>query len=74
MTHALFCVYARGQYDLKTADYLIEQRDRLMVGRRHYTRFKEFRQNAEESYGTRKTDSSIADMYPALLQWSGEIE
>ena len=74
MTHALFCVYARDQYDSKTADYLIEQRDRLMVERRHYTRFKEFRQKVEELYGTRKTDGSIADMYPALLQWAEGVE
>ncbi|WP_461066984.1 DUF4932 domain-containing protein [Spirosoma horti] len=74
MTHALFCLYVQDQYDAKTAAYLIDQRERLMVDHRHYIRFREYRQKLSELYLATKPDQPIASLYPVLLDWAKEVE
>ena len=74
MTHALFCLYVKDQYDAQTAAYVVDQREKLMVNQRHYTRFREFTQKLSELYAARKSDQSIANLYPALLDWATKME
>jgi hypothetical protein len=74
MTHALFCLYLKDQYDSKTAAYLVDQREKLMVDRRHYIRFREFNQKLAELYVSRKPDESFSTLYPALLDWAKKVE
>ena len=73
MTHALFCLYVRDQYDPQTAAYVIDRREKLMVDRRHYYRFREFTQKLTELYDARKPDQSIPAVYPALLNWAKTV-
>ncbi|MBO0949603.1 DUF4932 domain-containing protein [Fibrella forsythiae] len=74
MTHALFCLYVSDQYDPQTAAYVIDRREKLMVDRRNYIRFREFTQKLTELYAVRKPDQPIAALYPALLDWAKSIQ
>ena len=73
MTHALFCLYVRDQYDKPTADYVIDQREKLMVDRRQYIKFKAFNQQLQVLYQQRKPGQLVSDLYPALLDWARSI-
>lgn len=74
MTHALFCLYIKDQYDTKTAAYIVGQRVKLMEEHRHYIRFNEFTQKLSELYSLSKPSESIANLYPALLDWAKQIK
>lgn len=68
MTHALFSLYVIDIYDKRTADFLIEYREKMMVGPRGFTQFREF--NAalmklrKDSPGT-----TVSDLYPKIIDW-----
>jgi hypothetical protein len=68
MTHALFCLYVTDTYDKPTADYIIDNRERLMVERRNFILFKEFNKELirlrQENKGLH-----VVDLYPLLLEW-----
>jgi len=74
MTHALFCLYIKDQYDRKTAAYVVEQRIKLMVEHRHYIRFTEFTQKLSELYSLLKPSEPMANLYPALLDWAKQVK
>ncbi|NEU70282.1 DUF4932 domain-containing protein [Spirosoma agri] len=74
MTHALFCLYIKDQYDTKTAAYVVEQRIKLMVEHRHYIRFAEFMQKLSELYSLLKPSEPMANLYPALLDWAKQVK
>ena len=74
MTHALFCLYVRNVYDKTTADYVIDQREKLMVDRRHYIKFREFTQQLQLLYRQQKPGQLLSDVYPALLDWASTIK
>lgn len=66
--------YQQDQYDSKTAAYVVDQREKLMVERRHYNRFREFCQKLAELYVSCKADEPIISVYPALLDWAQKVE
>ncbi len=74
MTHALFCLYVKDQYDSATAAYVIDRREKLMVEQRHYIRFREFTKRLFELYAHRKPDEPMASLYPSLLDWAKKVE
>jgi hypothetical protein len=69
MTHAVFCAYVKDTYDAQTADFVINQRVKLMVERRKYIRFKEFTEELLRIKGSQK----IKDTYPTLLAWASKV-
>jgi hypothetical protein len=74
MTHALFCLYALDTYDRATADFVIGQREELMVERRNYVRFREFNRKLRELYLDRPAGQLVSDLYPHLLKWAETVE
>lgn len=42
MTHAVFCLYVLDHYNKQTAEFVIDNREQLMVNKRNFIRFKEF--------------------------------
>lgn len=68
MTHAAFCLYVLDTYDKPTADFVINQREQLMVDRRNFIRFKEFNRELIRLYQAQKT-SKLVDLYPLMLDW-----
>lgn len=69
MTHAVFCLYVSDTYDKSIADFVIDNREQLMVNRRKFIRFKEFNR---ELMRIRKehSDLKVTELYPLILEWS----
>lgn len=68
MTHALFCLYVSETYDKLTADFVIDNREDLMVNRRNFIRFKEFDKELIRLRQENK-DLKVVDLYPFILEW-----
>ncbi len=68
MTHAVFCLYILDTYDKPTADFVIDNREQLMVNRRNFTRFKQFDKELIRVRQEHK-DMKVADLYPYILDW-----
>jgi hypothetical protein len=68
MTHALFCLYVSEVYDKAAADFIIDNREQLMVERRNFIRFKEFNQ-ALLKFRREHKDLKAIDLYPFVLEW-----
>lgn len=71
MTHALFCLYMLDSYDTATANFVIDNREQLMVNRRNFIRFKEFKRELVRLRQLQK-DVKVIDLYPAILSWCAQ--
>jgi hypothetical protein len=72
MTHAAFCLYILDSYDKPTADFVIDNRESLMVNRRNFIRFKEFDRELIRLKQEHK-DLKLVDLYPYILNWCKQI-
>lgn len=70
MTHAVFCLYIKDNYDEKEAKYIIEKRESLMVDRRKYIKFKEFTQKLMAL----REDKKVKDLYYGILEWANAVK
>lgn len=68
MTHAAFCLYISDTYDKPTADFVIDNREQLMVARRNFIRFKEFDKELIRLRQEHK-ELKVVDLYPFILEW-----
>jgi len=68
MTHAAFCLYIWDTYDEPTADFVINDREELMVKKRNFIRFKEFDRELLRLHRENK-NLHIVDLYPHILNW-----
>jgi Domain of unknown function (DUF4932) len=70
MTHAVFCIYVKENYDDKTANKIIKNRVNLMVEHRKFIKFKEFNDKLLNLSGGRKAK----DLYPDILNWASTVK
>ncbi len=70
MTHAVFCIYVRDNYDEQTANKIIRNRVSLMVEHRKYIKFKEFNDKLLSLSSGRKAK----DLYSDILNWANTIK
>ncbi|AFK05483.1 hypothetical protein Emtol_0211 (plasmid) [Emticicia oligotrophica DSM 17448] len=70
MTHAVFCIYVKENYDEQLANKIIESRVNLMVEHRKYIKFKEFNDKLLSLSGGRKAK----DLYPDILNWASTVK
>ena len=68
MTHAVFCVWVVDNYEKATADFIIDNREALMVNKRQFIRFKEFNR-ALLALREKNKNQKVVDLYPAILEW-----
>lgn len=68
MTHAVFCLYILDTYDKPTADFVIDNREQLMVSRRNFIKFKEFDRELIRLRQEHK-DLKVYELYPMILDW-----
>jgi Domain of unknown function (DUF4932)/Spondin_N len=68
MTHAVFCLYILDTYDKPVADFIIDNREQLMVNRRNFIKFKEF-DRALISIRQEHKDLKVVELYPYILEW-----
>lgn len=68
MTHSVFCLYISDNYDKESADYIISNREALMIDKRNFIRFKEFNQ---ELIRLRQENRNLktVELYPLILNW-----
>ena len=70
MTHAVFCIYVKENYDEQTANKIIKNRVDLMVERRKYVKFKEFNDELLSLSSGRK----VKDLYADILAWASTVK
>ena len=70
MTWAVFLLYAHDSYDAETFKTVKERVGNQMVDGRGFVRFREFGDKLLELYLGRSEGQSIADLYPAILDWA----
>lgn len=70
MTHSVFCLYIMDSYDPATAEYIINNREELMVDYRKFIRFREFNRELMRLHKEYK-DKLLPDLYPMILDWCG---
>ncbi|MES2332252.1 MAG: DUF4932 domain-containing protein [Bacteroidota bacterium] len=68
MTHAVFCLWVMDNYEKPVADYVINNRESLMVDKRHFYRFKEFNR-ALIDIREKNKNMTVMALYPAILDW-----
>jgi hypothetical protein len=68
MTHAAFCLYILDIYDKPIADFVIDNREQLMVNRRNFIKFKEFDRALIRLHQEHK-DLKVVELYPFILEW-----
>jgi len=68
MTHALFSLYVLDNFETAEANFLIEQRESLMVEGRGFSKFKEFNQMLVTLRNSNKL-LPVASLYPLILNW-----
>lgn len=68
MTHALFSLYVLDVYDAETSEFLIKQREALMVENRGFSRFRDFNQALIRLRNENKTRTT-PELYPLILDW-----
>lgn len=68
MTHAAFCLYIADNYEEAVANYVISNREDLMVNRRNFIRFKAFNQYLLSLHREHK-ELKVVDLYPMVITW-----
>ncbi|HYK75810.1 MAG TPA: DUF4932 domain-containing protein [Daejeonella sp.] len=68
MTHAAFCLYVLDTYEKSIADFVIDDREELMVNRRNFVKFKEFDRELIRLRQAHK-DLKVVELYPMILEW-----
>ncbi|MEQ9441733.1 MAG: DUF4932 domain-containing protein [Cyclobacteriaceae bacterium] len=74
MTHAVFCLYVQDTYDEEAARFIINEREKLMIDRRHYTKFSQFNEKLAALYEQKSDDEKVIDLYPGILAWARNIQ
>lgn len=68
MTHGAFCLYILDTYDKPIADFVIDNRELLMVNKRNFIKFKEFDGALIRLHQEHK-NLKVAELYPLILAW-----
>ncbi len=74
MTWAVFSIYALEHYDAETFDIVNARVEKQMVEWRGFIKFKEFNRQLLELYRKRPAGQKVYELYPAILEWSGQFK
>ncbi|WP_306350495.1 DUF4932 domain-containing protein [Flavobacterium sp. '19STA2R22 D10 B1'] len=72
MTWAVFTLYTSDNFNADDFKIINENVEKRMIERRGFTNFKSFNEKVFELYKNKAKNTTIADIYPAILQWSSE--
>lgn len=70
MNYGLVTLFYSDIFDKKTFDTLNLKMERNMVEFRGFQRFREFNQELLRLYQNRKRGQTVADLYPAIIEWA----
>ena len=74
MTHAVHLLYIQDLYPKDVFDLVRKRRVDMNAGPRGFHRFEAFADELLRRYETRKPGQTVADLYPALLTWAGDVK
>ncbi|MCE6991147.1 DUF4932 domain-containing protein [Dyadobacter sp. CY323] len=72
MNYGLVALYYSDIFDKKTFISLNMTIEKNMVDFRGFQRFREFNQELLRLYKNRKTGQTVADLYPAVIEWASK--
>jgi hypothetical protein len=72
MNYGLVALYYSDIFDKKTFNSLNMTIERNMVDFRGFQRFREFNQELLRLYKNRKPGQTVADLYPAIIEWASK--
>ena len=72
MNWGLVTLYYSDIFDKKTSDSLNVGTEKTMTGVRGFQRFKEFNQQLLSLYRNKKPGQTVADLYPAIIEWASK--
>ncbi|MFD2935826.1 DUF4932 domain-containing protein [Spirosoma flavum] len=72
MNYALVTLLYYDLFEKKIAEILRANIEKGMVDNRGFRRFKEFDQELLQLYKNRKPGQTVADLYPAIIDWSAK--
>jgi hypothetical protein len=72
MNWGLVTLYYSDIFDKKAFNTLNTGTEKTMVELRGFQRFKEFNQQLLRLYQNRKSGQTVADLYPAILEWAAK--
>lgn len=73
MNYGLVTLYYSDIFNKTISEKLRESMEENMANFRGFQRFKEFDQELLRLYKTRKSGQSVADLYPAIIDWAGKL-
>ncbi|HJV78977.1 MAG TPA: DUF4932 domain-containing protein, partial [Paludibacter sp.] len=71
MTHSLYCLWIKENYDEKTADFIINMREDLNVNKRGFYKFNGFNRELMRLH-KENPKAKVSDLYPLILKWCKE--
>lgn len=74
MNYGLVALYYSDIFNKKTFDSLNNTIEKNMVYFRGFQRFREFNRELLRLYKNRKTGQTVADLYPAVIEWASKYE
>ncbi|WP_426294493.1 DUF4932 domain-containing protein [Dyadobacter endophyticus] len=74
MNYGLVALYYSDIFDKKTFDSLNSTIEKNMVDFRGFQRFRAFNQELMRLYKNRKPGQTVADLYPAVIEWASKYE
>lgn len=73
MTHAVHLLYIKDKYPDDVYKLVRDARIDLNSNRRGFYRFEAFVDELQRLYESRKSGQTVADLYPAILNWSKNV-
>lgn len=74
MNYGLVALYYSDIFDTKAFETLNTDMENAMVGSRGFQKFKAFNQELLRLYRNKKPTQTIADLYPAMIDWASRQE
>jgi len=69
MTWAVFTLYAYDSYPVADFEKINQRVEEFMINGRGFHRYKEFNRFLLETYQKRAPNQTVADLYPAVIDW-----
>ena len=69
ITHAVFILYAKDNFNKEDFEIIKKDREDLMVKYRKYIKFKEFDEQLLKLYRNKLPEEKVADLFPKIINW-----
>ena len=74
MTGAVFTLYVHDNYEREDFEVINDKMVKQMVDSRKFVLFEQFDKKLLELYLAREQGQTIAELYPAMLEWAEKFK